>query len=215
MLPSRSTKMPWGKVNMPAPKLLTSLPVGSKWRIGSSVEFAQLLAPQRSATQTLWPSLSMSTALVAPQTRPSGSLAQPSIVRNGLGGSAGSCACGTSSAAVRHSAARTCNDMAPKLYSACEAFGRRRAGRGGALDRRPGAGLRLPRLRLPRTLPDLSEHAVRRSIHLRPGALHAPARRQLVRRVAGVVARLSDRRAEPDAHHERGQRPRRAHRRDQ
>src|SRR5215831_1654983 len=110
MLPSRSTKMPCGNAKIPAPKLLRSLPVGSKCRIGSSVELAQLFAPQRSATHTLWPSLSISTALVAPQTRPSGSFAQPSMVRYGFGGSPISC--GMSSAAVRHRAARTNRDMA-------------------------------------------------------------------------------------------------------
>src|SRR5579871_3379832 len=55
----------------------------------------------------------MSTALVAPQTRPSGSFAQPSIVRYGLGRSAVSFACGTSSAAARQTAAQTCDDMGP------------------------------------------------------------------------------------------------------
>ena len=41
--------------------------------------------PQRSATQTLTPSRSMSTAFVEPQVRPSGNLAQFSIARYGLG----------------------------------------------------------------------------------------------------------------------------------
>ena len=41
--------------------------------------------PQRSATQTLTPSRSMSTAFVEPQVRPSGKLAQFSIARCGLG----------------------------------------------------------------------------------------------------------------------------------
>jgi hypothetical protein len=50
-------------------------------RTGSSVEPAQLFALHRSATQMLVPSGSMSTALVEPQARPSGSTAQPVTVR--------------------------------------------------------------------------------------------------------------------------------------
>src|SRR5579863_9040881 len=85
MLPSLSTPIPWGNRSMPDPKLFRSLPAASNLRMGSSVLPAQLLAPHRSATQMLWPSRSMSTALVDPQVLPSGSLAQFSIVRYGLG----------------------------------------------------------------------------------------------------------------------------------
>ena len=42
-------------------------------------------APQRSATHTLVPSGSMSTPLVEPHVRPSGSVPQFSIARYGLG----------------------------------------------------------------------------------------------------------------------------------
>src|SRR6478672_11097264 len=80
MLPSRSTEIPWGKIARPAPKLLTSLPVASNFSTGSRFDVRQLLVPQRSPTQTLTPSLSISTELVDPHVRPSGSLAQPSIV---------------------------------------------------------------------------------------------------------------------------------------
>src|ERR1041384_4675151 len=84
-LPSRSTKMPCGVRNIPAPKLFTMVPVESNSRTGSSFEPAQVLAPQRSATQMLVPSGSISTALVAPHVRPAGIFAQFSMVRYGLG----------------------------------------------------------------------------------------------------------------------------------
>src|SRR5690349_167837 len=77
--------MPCGVRNMPDPKLFTRVPLASNSRIGSSLEPEQLLEPQRSATQMLLPSLAISTALVDPQVRPAGSLAQPSTVRYGLG----------------------------------------------------------------------------------------------------------------------------------
>src|ERR1035437_943743 len=53
--------------------------------MGSRFEPTQLFCPQRSATQMLVPSLSISTALVEPHARPSGSFAHPSIVWYGLG----------------------------------------------------------------------------------------------------------------------------------
>src|ERR1039458_9829250 len=84
MLPSRSTTRLCGKSSTPAPKLLSSLPVESNSRTGASGLSAQELAPQRSATQ-MWPSRSRSTALVEPQTRPSGILKKFSTVRYGLG----------------------------------------------------------------------------------------------------------------------------------
>src|ERR1051325_3773058 len=77
--------MPCGESNNPSPKDFTSWPRSSNLKIDGSCEPAQEFAPQRSATQMLDPSLSMSTALVAPQTRPSGSLAQPSMVLKGFG----------------------------------------------------------------------------------------------------------------------------------
>ena len=70
----------------------SSAPVESNLRTGSRLEPAQLLAPHRSATQMLTPSRSISTALVEPQVRPSGILAQPSTVRYGLGWSLLGCA---------------------------------------------------------------------------------------------------------------------------
>src|SRR5262249_30202369 len=96
-LPARSTWMPWGRVNRPAPKLFNSWPLASNFMIGASGEQSQAngwpglnddggaKAPQRSATHTLMPSGSMSTPPVEPQVRPSGSLAQLSIDRYGLG----------------------------------------------------------------------------------------------------------------------------------
>jgi hypothetical protein len=65
---------------MPVPKLCTSLPDSSNLRITGNGDIAflvrsqQVLAPQRSPTQIDLPSLSMSTALVEPQVRPSGIL---------------------------------------------------------------------------------------------------------------------------------------------
>src|SRR5687767_15150472 len=76
--------MPCGDWMTPAPNDFTSLPVASNLRIGSSVDVRQLFAEQRSATQMLLPSLSMSTALVEPHVRPS-SFAHPSTVRYGFG----------------------------------------------------------------------------------------------------------------------------------
>src|SRR5262249_10897962 len=84
-------------MNMPAPKLFTSLPDASNLRIGSRLDPSQAKgspglycvgganAPQRSATHTLVPSGSISTPEVEPQVRPSGNLAQSSIERYGLG----------------------------------------------------------------------------------------------------------------------------------
>jgi hypothetical protein len=72
--------MPCGKINRPSPKALTSLPEASNLRMGGSFLPAQLFAPQRSATQMLLPSRSISTALVEPHVRPSGSFAQFSTV---------------------------------------------------------------------------------------------------------------------------------------
>src|SRR5438094_5472273 len=79
--------MPCGEMISPAPKLLIRLPDASKCRIGSSVGFSRhaLLPPHRSAIQMLLPSLSISTALVDPHARPSGSLKKFSIVRYGVG----------------------------------------------------------------------------------------------------------------------------------
>jgi hypothetical protein len=78
--------MPCGKISMPWPKLATSLPLVSNFRMDGScdiwpvVRSRQLFAPQRSATQIERPSGSMSTALVEPQVRPSGNLKCPVIV---------------------------------------------------------------------------------------------------------------------------------------
>ncbi len=72
--------MPCGKTATPVPKLWTSLPDSSNLSTTGSGDIwplalsQQVLAPQRSATQIDLPSLSMSTALVEPQVRPSGSL---------------------------------------------------------------------------------------------------------------------------------------------
>ncbi len=84
-LPSLSIVMPCGKTNIPAPKLASSLPAGSKCRIGASFESAQLDEPQRSKTQTLLPSRSTATAVVPPHARPGGSWPNEAPGPNGLG----------------------------------------------------------------------------------------------------------------------------------
>jgi hypothetical protein len=96
-LPARSTCSPCGNNSSPSPKAFISLPDASNLRIGGRFEPSQANgvpgfisegganAPQRSATQTLLPSGSMSTPLVEPQLRPSGSFAQFSIAWYGLG----------------------------------------------------------------------------------------------------------------------------------
>src|SRR6266851_6363783 len=80
--------MPWGKTNIPLPKLFKSLPDGSNSRIGSSVFPAHEFPPHRSPTH-MWPFGSMSTALVDPHVRPSASLNQFSTVRYGFGSELG------------------------------------------------------------------------------------------------------------------------------
>src|ERR1700730_1427314 len=87
--PSLSMKIPCGTTNSPAPKLFTSLLEESNSRMGASVCPTQVLPPHLSATQTL-PSRSKLNWDVCPQVLPSGSFAQPSIVRYGLGGELGS-----------------------------------------------------------------------------------------------------------------------------
>src|SRR6188508_149170 len=77
--------MPCGKFMIPAPNDFTRLPLASNLRIAGRSEPVQEFWPQRSATQMLTPSLSISTALVEPQVRPSGSLAHPVIVWYGFG----------------------------------------------------------------------------------------------------------------------------------
>src|SRR5215510_661604 len=97
-LPSRSTYILCGKINIPVPKLFTRLPDESNFRTGGRVEPAQLsywnadapggvsgFAPHRSATQMDSPSRSMSTALRAPQVLPSGSFAHGAMDWYGLG----------------------------------------------------------------------------------------------------------------------------------
>src|SRR5258705_1283115 len=78
-LPSRSTYILWGKMNMPAPKLFKRLPDASNCRTAGTDEPAQLsyvngespggtsgFAPQLSATQIDSPSLSTATPFRAP-----------------------------------------------------------------------------------------------------------------------------------------------------
>src|SRR5215475_643076 len=84
-LPSRSTKIPCGNTNIPAPKLFTRFPEASNLSTGSRFEPPQELAPQRSATQTLAPSGSIHTPAVEPHVRPGGIFAQFSTERYGSG----------------------------------------------------------------------------------------------------------------------------------
>ena len=73
-LPCLSTSMPCGQRMTPAPKLWTTLPVGSSLTIGFTLEPAQELAPQRSPAQMCLPSGSTLIALTDPHLRPSGSV---------------------------------------------------------------------------------------------------------------------------------------------
>src|SRR5882672_11143882 len=82
---SASTKMPCGKANIPLPKLLTSLPEASNFRIGSRFEPTQVFEPQRSTAQTLLPSGAISTPAVEPHWRPPGICAQLEMDWYGLG----------------------------------------------------------------------------------------------------------------------------------
>src|SRR5215831_17680440 len=83
--------MPCGATNIPEPKLFRTLPLLPSLKITSIFWISrvwgsrQLLAPQRSATHTDTPSLSISTALVEPIFRPPGSLAQCSMAIYGFG----------------------------------------------------------------------------------------------------------------------------------
>src|SRR5689334_13328901 len=96
---------------MPEPKLLTNFPVESNFKTGSSVDVRHEFVPQRSPTQTLTPSLSMSTELVDPHVRPAGNCAQPSTVLYGFGRSflafgGGVCAAGRAVAMTRAASAK-------------------------------------------------------------------------------------------------------------
>src|SRR5262249_29971605 len=72
-------------MNIPSPKLLTSLPDASNLRMVGRFEPTQVLAPHLSPTQMDLPSRSISTALVAPHVLPAGIFAQFSTVAYGLG----------------------------------------------------------------------------------------------------------------------------------
>src|SRR6266545_3952951 len=84
IFPSLSTWNPWGKMNIPAPKLVRGLPDGLISRTGARFEPAQLFRPHLSASHML-PARSTPTALVAPQVLPSGSLAQFATGSYGFG----------------------------------------------------------------------------------------------------------------------------------
>src|SRR3970040_2290769 len=77
--------MPGGKFRIPGANDVPRLPFASNLRIAGRFEPVHEFCWQRSATQMLTPSRSISTALVEPQVRPSGSLAQPVIVSYGFG----------------------------------------------------------------------------------------------------------------------------------
>src|SRR5262245_28347985 len=77
--------MPCGNMNIPSPKLFTSLPDASNLRMVGRFDPTQVFAPHLSATQIDLPSGSISTALVAHHVLPSGIFAQFSTVAYGLG----------------------------------------------------------------------------------------------------------------------------------
>lgn len=91
--PSRSAWILCGKINIPAPKDMSSLPDESNFMTGATVEPAQLsygnadspgrtsgFAPQRLTIHTDSPSLSMSTPFSAPQVCPAGRVPQGAVV---------------------------------------------------------------------------------------------------------------------------------------
>ena len=57
---------------MPAPRLLTTLPDASNFRMGATLDPTQSFAPHRSNTHTLVPSRSIVMPAVDPTLRPSG-----------------------------------------------------------------------------------------------------------------------------------------------
>src|SRR5216683_1615853 len=80
---------------MPAPRLFTRLPDESNLRMGARSDLAQEVPPRLSTTQMLFLSRSMSALITCPHVLPSGSFAQFSTVRYGVGaelGSAWACA---------------------------------------------------------------------------------------------------------------------------
>src|SRR5262245_8751715 len=78
-------------MNILAPELATRRPDASNVWMGAKLEAEQSSAvAQRSNTQTLFPSRSMSTPTAAPHLRPSASFAHPSSTRYGLGAPFGS-----------------------------------------------------------------------------------------------------------------------------
>src|SRR5580704_1782749 len=84
-LPSGSSVEPCGKINMPMPNALRSLPEGSNFRIGGSLRPAQELLKQRCTTKTV-PSRAGSTAVTAAHFAvPGGSSPQSRVVRYGCG----------------------------------------------------------------------------------------------------------------------------------
>src|SRR6202030_3724662 len=91
-LPSLSVPRPCGQLISCEPKLTTCRPVESNFWIGAMLEPTQVLPPQRSNTQRLEPSRSMSTPIACPHIRPSGSFAQCSTTLYGFGALLGSSA---------------------------------------------------------------------------------------------------------------------------
>ena len=91
-LPSRSTSMPCGQMNIPPPKLATTLPSGLNLITESSFESRHSspnrfgsVASHRTIAQMCWPSGSMVTSPTAPICRPAGICGQPSTARYGFG----------------------------------------------------------------------------------------------------------------------------------
>src|SRR5271166_421987 len=76
--------MPCGKTNIPAPKLLISLPLGSNSSTAGRSELRQL-PPHRSKAQMLRPSRSGVTAITPPHWRPSGNWPNLTPAAWGLG----------------------------------------------------------------------------------------------------------------------------------
>src|SRR5688572_7385 len=98
--------MPWGNTNSPLPKLRSSVPDGSKARIGSSVRPVHVVLAHLSATHTV-PRASTWTALVLPYGLPVGSCPQLWPLWYGLGWEFGAgVVCVATGAAIRATPAK-------------------------------------------------------------------------------------------------------------
>ena len=184
--------MPCGQMNMPPPKLFTTLPSGPNWTIGSVFE-SRHSSPKRAGSssrshrttaQTCRPSGSMTTLPTAPIGLPLGSWAQPSAMRYGLGSPCAATRCCPMESAATASAARIPTPCIFRMSctSSCESARIIRRQSGWSADRRqPSVGRPCRRRRLARGLAGYAALRLRRFV----GDNENAARQQfLIRQVA-------------------------------